>query len=330
MKCVQGIWSGSYEYLKTMKVRDEKKLTSIPNKKYPQSALNKLEMADCKASVSQKLDKACIDGDSEDLDEGQTSRSRSSVPTLLYLSNERTDIQSTVRLLCTKFKKPTALEMRQLKRLLRYVKGTKDMSTVFEVRDNTDRREQLVKRLEVHIDSDWASEQTTRKSTSGAVIMTANMRLHVHSRGQASVALSSCEAEVMAASEGIKEALLLQEVLMFAGLGHSEIEVKVDSSAAHAFFHRRGVGLMKHIDLRILRLQDLIAAGGVRLKKIPRTQNLADMLTHTPGVKELEVLPLMRLMCCSERDKEFDGHKTVQTGPDIECESVLAWLRGAC
>ena len=40
------------------------------------------------------------------------------------------------------------------------------------------------------------------------------MRLHAHSRGQASAALRSCEAEVMAASEGIKEALLLQ----FAGL----------------------------------------------------------------------------------------------------------------
>ena len=39
MKYVQGFWSGSYEYLKTMKVRDEKKLTSIPNKKYLQSAL---------------------------------------------------------------------------------------------------------------------------------------------------------------------------------------------------------------------------------------------------------------------------------------------------
>ena len=90
------------------------------------------------------------------------------------------------------------------------------------------------------------------------------------------MALSSCEAEVMAPSEGIKEALLLQEVLMFAGLGHYEIEVKMDSSPAHAFFHRRGVGRMKHIDSSILWLQDLIAAGGVRLKKIPREQNLAD------------------------------------------------------
>ena len=113
-------------------------------------------------------------------------------------------------------------------------------------------------------------------------------------------------SQLMAASEGIKEALLLQEVFMFAGLGHNEIQVKADNSAAHAFFHRRGVGRMRHIDSRILRLQGLIAAGGVRLKKIPRTPNLADMLTHTPGAKELEViLPLIGLRCCSERDKEL-------------------------
>ena len=134
----------------------------------------------------------------------------------------------------------------------------------------------------------------------------------------------------MAASEGIKVALLLQEVLMFDGLGHYEIEIKVDSSAAHAFFHRRGVGRMKHIDSRILWLQDLIAAGDVTLKKIPRTQNLADMLTHTPSAKELEVfLPLMSLRSCSERDKELmvDGHETVQTGFSWKFEGVLARLR---
>ena len=251
--------------------------------------------------------------------------------TLLYLSNERTDIQSTVRLLCTKLKSPTASEMRQLKRLLRSVRGTEDMSTVFEMRDSNDRREQLIERLEVYTDSDWASDQVPRKSTSGAVIMAEGMRLHAHSRGQASVALSSCEAEVMAASEGIKEALLLQEVLMFAGLGHNKIEIKVDSSAPHAFFHRRGVGRMKHIDSRILRLQDLISAGGVRVKKIPRTQNLADMLTHTPSAKELEVLlPLMSLRSCSERDTELMATRQYKPVPVRKCESVLAWLKGPC
>ena len=145
----------------------------------------------------------------------------------------------------------------------------------------------------VYTDSDWASDQVTRKSTSGAVIMAEGMRLHAHSRGQASVALSSCEAEVMAPSEGIKEALLLQEVLMFVSLGHYEIEIKVDSNAAHAFFHRRSVGRMKHIYSRILWLQDLIAAGGVRLKKIPRTQKLGrhvDAYTKCEGTRDISTV----------------------------------------
>ena len=140
---MQGIQHGSYEYLKTTKVRDERKLMSIPNKRYLQSAMDKLGMSDCNGSVSPKLDKANMEGDDEELDEDQTTRFRSSVLTLLYLS-------------------PTALEMRQLKRLLRYVKGTEDMATVFEVRDNKCRREMAVKRLEVFTDSDWACDQVTR------------------------------------------------------------------------------------------------------------------------------------------------------------------------
>ena len=75
----------------------------------------------------------------------------------------------------------------------------------------------------------------------------------------------------------------MQEVLMFPGLGHYEIEIKVDSSAAHAFFQKRDVGRMKHVDSRILLLQDFIAAGSVRVNKILKTQHLADMLTHTPS-----------------------------------------------
>ena len=60
---------------------------------------------------------------------------------------------------------------------------------MFEMRDSSGRREQLIKRLEIYTDSDWASDQVTRKSTSGAVIMTEGMRLHAHSRGQTSVVL---------------------------------------------------------------------------------------------------------------------------------------------
>ena len=111
---------------------------------------------------------------------------------------------------------------------------------------------------------------------------------------------------------------------MFAGSGHYDIEIKVDSSAAHAFFQRRGVGRMKHIDSRILRLQDFIAAEGVRLKKIREPKNLADMMTHTPGAKELEVfLPLMSLRSCSERDKELMATRQYKPIP-VETSKVCS------
>ena len=85
---------------------------------------------------------------------------------------------------------------------------------------------------------------------------------------------------------------------------------------------------MKHIVSRILRFQYLIAAGGVRLKKIPRTKNLADILTHTPSAKEMEVfLPLMSLKSCRERDKELMATKQ-KTSSSWECENVIAWLTG--
>ena len=131
IKYVQGTRHGSYGYLKTTKMRHERNLTSIPNKKFLQSAMDKLVMGDCKRSVSPKLDKATMERDGEELGEDQKALFRSSVLTLLYLSSERTDIQSTVRHLCTKLQSPTALEIRQLKRLLRCVKGTEDMATVF-------------------------------------------------------------------------------------------------------------------------------------------------------------------------------------------------------
>ena len=64
------------------------------------------------------------------------------------------------------------------------------MSTVFMMRNNNHRGGRMVKQLELCTDSDWASDQVTRKSTSGAMIMAEGMRLHAHSRGQASVAVA--------------------------------------------------------------------------------------------------------------------------------------------
>eukprot|EP00965_Chrysotila_dentata_P049032 1626289-Pleurochrysis_carterae.AAC.19 len=67
--------------------------------------------------------------------------------------------------------------------------------------------------LHGHSDSDWA----TRHSTTGWVFVHGRPSDSGSSKKQSSVALSSCEAEIVAASEATKEAVYLRA--LFAELG---------------------------------------------------------------------------------------------------------------
>ena len=58
---------------------------------------------------------------------------------------------------------------------------------------------------------------------------------------------------------------------------------------------------MKHLDVRHLWLQEHLAKGAYSVKKIPRTENPGDVLTHAPSSRELEVfksmMGLFRMQC---------------------------------
>ena len=65
----------------------------------------------------------------------------------------------------------------------------------------------------------------------------------------------------MSLSESIKEALLVQFNLEFAGLGLLPIVAHTDATVARQFAHRKGVGRMKHLDIRLMWLQDKLDKG---------------------------------------------------------------------
>ena len=71
--------------------------------------------------------------------------------------------------------------------------------------------------IDAFLDSDWGGDDLDRKSVMGGVIMVGDCRIHSHSRGGATQALSSAEGEIMSASELLKEALGVQHVLEFDG-----------------------------------------------------------------------------------------------------------------
>ena len=75
--------------------------------------------------------------------------------------------------------------------------------------------------------------------------------------------------------------------------------------AWYTFFHRRGVGRMKHIDSRILWLQNF---GRCEIEEDSENAKFGSMLTHTTGATDLENL----LDGCYVTS----GHKTAQTSSE--------------
>ena len=77
-------------------------------------------------------------------------------------------------------------------------------------------------------------------------------------------------------------------------MGKLPIQLLTDATVARQFVHRKGVGRMKHLEVRYMWLQHRLSEGAYGIKKIPRTENVSDLLTHPPSAPELQkFLPLI-------------------------------------
>ena len=91
--------------------------------------------------------------------------------------------------------KPKALHLAAVKRILRYLKGTLDYDILFPA---VDKGKEC--KLVGYTNLSWCSDAEDRKSTTGYVFMLGGALVSWSSRKDPVVALSSCEAEYMAAS----------------------------------------------------------------------------------------------------------------------------------
>ena len=71
-------------------------------------------------------------------------------------------------------------------------------------------------------------------------------------------------------------------------VGGRRIVVRTDSEAAKSFVSRRGLGKMRHIEVRDLWLQEEVRKGNVVVQKVLGTDNPADLMTKFLHVKEIE------------------------------------------
>ncbi|KAH9699234.1 Integrase catalytic domain-containing protein [Citrus sinensis] len=158
-----------------------------------------------------------------------------------------------------------------VKRILRYIRGTSDVALCYGGSEFTVRG---------YVDSDFAGDLDKRKSTTGYVFTLAGAAVSWVSKLQTVVALSTTEAEYMAATQACKETIWIQR--LFEELGHKQQKIPVfcDSQSAlhiarNPAFHSR----TKHIGVQYHFVREVVEDGSVDLQKIHTKENLAEVLT---------------------------------------------------
>ena len=194
---------------------------------------------------------------------------QSIVGALLHAAtNTRPDVSYAVGMLCRAMSRPTPTLMSAALRVLGYLDRTKDIGLRYEASDHE---------LYGMSDSDWA----VKHSTSGWVFMFSQAAISWGSKKQVSVALSSCEAEIMAASEASKEAIHLDRMAKALRLSDSEpLDLFVDNQSAIAIAHNPEMHQStKHIERRHFFVREAVEDEKIRVPFVKTVDNLADFFT---------------------------------------------------
>ena len=235
------------------------------------------------------------DGDQALLNIEDKSKYRALAARANYLALDRVDIQFAVLQLCKAMSNPTQRHWRAVKRLGRYLLGTPRVVNSYDFQIEP-------WNIDVYTDSDYAGDTTSRKSTSGGVIMYGSHTIRTWSKNQATVALSSAEAELYGIVKGTIEGIGMKSLMKDCGIGNVQIMLRSDASAALSVVERKGVGRMRHIDTNILWLQEKELREQVSFLKVGGKMNPADLCTkHVDRALAQDHMNRMRVLVLGGR-----------------------------
>lgn len=147
-----------------------------------------------------------------------------------------------------------------LKWTMRYLKGSSNLGLMFR------RLKEMNQPVVGFVDSDYTGNLDTRKSLAGFIFTLYGTAISWKSSLQSLVALSTTEAEYIALTEGIKEAIWLKEILEEFGIEQDQVSVHRDNQRAiHLTKHQHE--RCKHIDIKLHFVRDIAEKGHIRVEK---------------------------------------------------------------
>ncbi|XP_075095114.1 secreted RxLR effector protein 161-like [Nicotiana tabacum] len=206
---------------------------------------------------------------------------RGIIGSLLYLTASRPDIVFSVGL-CARFQSnPKESHLKAAKRILRYLKGTQDLVLYYPSGDNFT--------LVGYANADYAGYLVDGKSTSGIDHFLGSCLISWGTRKQNSVALSTVEAEYVAAASCCAQLLLIKQQLEDFGVYADCVPLLYDNTRAlntakNSVQHKR----TKHIDVRHHFLRDNAEKGLICMKFYSTEDQIADIFTKALSREHFE------------------------------------------
>ena len=243
------------------------------------------------------------------LDKDEMKTFRMLAARLNYIAQDDPTVQFAAKELCRKMSSATNQYFSKLKKLVRFLVGVEEVLSEYPWQN-----EREATAIKIQVDSDWAGCERTRRSTSGGCITVGQHPLRTWSSTQSVVATSSAEAELYGMSEGASRGLGLQSMML--ELGIEVLFLMTDSAVAKSFSSTRGLGQMRHVEVKDLWLQELVQKGRLHMLKINGFVNVADALTkyhdrvtcrNLLARAGLRVVPIMAVHHGSEGEVLNDG-----------------------
>ena len=211
-----------------------------------------------------------LDQDPSTVDTKLLGKYRAIVGSILYAATTvRADIAYAAGMLSRAMGKPTPALLGAALRVVQYLHTTREIGLRYSRGAPLDIRGMS--------DSDWA----VRCSTSGYAFFVANAIVAYLSKKQPTIALSSAQAEIYAASLAGLEATFMSGFLyQITESDVTPIDIGVDSKAARDlsqdFVSNQRV---RHFERRQLKIRELVEQATLRVKYIASSDNISDIFT---------------------------------------------------
>ena len=211
------------------------------------------------------------------------------VGSLLHIAQcTRPDIAYAVGALARHSNSVGAQHIRAANRVVQYLYNTRHMYIQYGT-DNNSPNEPTVYESgrspnmpEAYADADYAMDKATRRSTSGGIIFLNGGPITWSSKLQPIVALSTAEAEIIAATDITKEVVHLKLLLSELGVRNSAdpVEIHEDNQACILMGNSmKSSRAAKHYEVRLHYLQQSVNNNTIKFSYCPTEDMVADCLT---------------------------------------------------